>query len=587
MKRLFIAILMLIISIPIIYGLSSPQKYDIRNISDEKIEKFRPINGFWWIVRRADFRNTNYANIFIPRKPKVIQNISCEALLGGSLGYPLIMAGNLIIASSERVSSFDLFIGDEVWYSNEALVGRRRVFRQLVWSKNIYEEFGVKIASYSLIHRLLIATEGSYIDGVKMPPLLISMNPFTGDVEWSVELRGQASKVTSDIIFCLGGAVVGTDSTDPKVYCIDKEGKLVWATELNDIGDIVGLALGPKYIYVTGSMGNKLYALNQTDGVVAWAYIHDSGVGTPAYLNGKIYFIDANGHLVVLDADTGALLMDLDIEAVLGDNSESFVALDSKENIYVVSRQNGSSLLKISGEGQIIAKFEADSSDELLGIPLVSRDMLVIPAVADNYIKIYFLWQNLDKLHVIRIDTRNPIFPSISVSDGFIYVVYSLDDTRQYLLVLGDNEPPIVEVEYPPDTIYGEDTVTLNASAFDEGSAIYTVILVYQIEETWIYYVGMEVADKHLNEPPIGHGLQQEKYFASIPIKASGVTVKYRILAIDNIGNYYLSKVYSFKFIKKVEPGPNINLGHILLSAGLILLVPLVLVIYYTFRRKR
>jgi hypothetical protein len=97
----------------------------------------------------------------------------------------------------------------------------------------------------------------------------------------------------------------------------------------------------------------------------------------------------------------------------------------------------------------------------------------------------------------------------------------------------------------------------------------------------------MNILRRYIREPPGGYGFVGELYGATIPRQDGGSTVRYWILAIDNVGNYIFSDKYSYivESVGPPEKPPEEGLPIWLILIPLVLLVGGVALYLTRFRR--
>lgn len=531
----------------------------------EKIREFLPDNEFWWTLFKSDPGDTRFTDSWAPMKPKIEFKVNCSANLGGMMGYPLLYYGVVVVGGSSVISAYSVEDG------------------HMLWSKNIFDMFKASIGAYGIGDKVYIATLGRYDEhGNNIPALLIALDLLNGEVAWTVEIDGNLSHITSNLIVYYDKIIFGSIWSDQKVYCYSASGKLLWSTVLEEIGNIRGIAVGENNVYVTGENGYFIVALSLFDGSIVWRYRHDNLVGTPIYHNGLLYIIDSSGNLLGLTGKDGNLKLMSNLGGVTEVDTNSYMAISDKGYIYLVSRRDGGTIYKLNSEGEILASYRPNDVGEALGNPAVGNRVILVPAYGKNYVKLYFLWDDLVKLYDLRIGVEEAFLPSISISNASIYIVYPIDRSRQILIKLSDKETPSIVNVSGPDTLYVGEEAKINATIFDNGSGIYKAVLIYQIDDGEIKFIDMDILRRYIREPSGGYGFKEELYGAAIPGQDNGVTVKYRVLAIDNVGNYILSDTFSYRVVGQ----PSGAIGDVNLYVVLLVVMGLGAALYIFKVRK-
>ena len=474
----------------------------------------------------------------VPRIPRVVYSVNVSSNLGGRLATPLVGDGLIIIADSQRVCAYDDVDGS------------------LLWTSDIYDVYGGFITAYGLDDKVYIATSGRIdVHGEDIPALLIALDKLSGEPIWVRELTGMKSSVTSNLVIYKGRIVFGTIWADSSVYCYDQDGNLAWVKSLTGLGNIRGLAVGGGMVYVTGENDYWVYALDIDSGDVIWSYKHGAIPGTPLYLDGKVYFIDSQGYLICLNSD-GEVVWSKDVGGGSDVNTNSFLTIDDNGYIYIVKtlgEENG--ILKLDGNGKEIGFFKI-SNGEVADIPVMSKRILLLPVSGPDYVKIYFLWDGLTEIHRIVYEPEETFRPSVSVANASIYIVIPYDRSRQILMKLVDDEPPIIMDIREVREALANEGVEINATIYDNRSGIYMAILFYQVNNSKPKYIVMDIVRRYIMEPIGGYGFSEEPYIATIPGQPTGSNVTYWLLAVDNVGNYVYSDVYSYIVVKPMMPLP-------------------------------
>ena len=149
------------------------------------------------------------------------------------------------------------------------------------------------------------------------------------------------------------------------------------------------------------------------------------------------------------------------------------------------------------------------------------------------------------------------------------YKIYAEDihGNGYHLEVTVDIEGPIISgVKIWPENPTSKDTVRVTANITDI-SGVHTVILMYSTNQSsWINITMAFNSTTNL-------------YEANIPPMPTGTTVYFKIYANDTLGNWNISKVYSYRIPKPI------NIG-LIATATIISIVAIAVVVYLIRRRK-
>jgi outer membrane protein assembly factor BamB len=500
--------------------------------------EFLPDNSYTWTLFKGDSGSTMHSSSDIPRIPRVLYSVNVSSNLGGRLATPLVGDGLVVIADSRRVCGYSDVDGS------------------LIWTADILDTYGASITALGMDDKVYIATSGRIdVHGEDIPALLIALDKWSGASVWVRELTGMKSSVTSNLVIYEGRIVFGTIWADSSVYCYDRDGNLIWVKGLTGLGNIRGIAVGNGMVFVTGENDYWVYALDIDTGDIIWSYEHGAIPGTPLYWEGRLYFIDSRGYLLCLDSN-GAVLWSRDVGGGSDVNTNSFLTIDDDGHIYIVKtlgEDNG--ILKLDNNGNEIGFFKI-SRGEVTDIPVMTKRLLLLPVSGPDYVKIYFLWNGLNEIHSIVYKPEETFRPSISVANASIYIIIPYDRSRQMLMKLVDDEPPIIKDISDVKEVLADEAVDINATIYDGRSGIYKAILFYQVNNSEPKYIAMDIVRRYIIEPIGGYGFSEEQYIATIPGQPPGSNVTYWILAVDNVGNYLYSDVYSYIVVKPKMPLP-------------------------------
>lgn len=488
---------------------------------EQVIQKLLPNLNFSWLLERGDESNSMHSYSEIPRIPEVLLIKNVTANLHGEVATPLVEDGRIFLSD-----------GKAVYVLSES--------GEKIWEVSIYERFDRFVSAYGLGKYLFIGTT-SYLDMGN--GYLLALDKDTGKIMWKQELKVDPealskSSVTSNLLVIGDKIFLGSIRDEGYVFSFTQDGKLLWKTKLG--GTIRGLAYGENILFVTSEPLKNVWALDAENGKVLWVYKHDSSVSTPVYTDEnpmaeggeKLFFIDGRGHLVSLDALTGKLEWRKGIGGGSDVNTNAFLGIDGIGGRIYAPRVIGErplTLHTIGFDGEVLGTFQL-KEDERLGIPLIARQIVILPVIANNYFKLYFLWKGVSKLYEFKMEGEEIYMPKVAVGSGKVYAVFSYDRMHQVLVVFGDTKKPEIKnvEEKEHDGIW-----EVKALAQDEQSDIYMLVIAYKEGENW-HYVEMELSRRYVMEPIGGYGFNEEEYVATIP------TREYLLICIDNVGNYVL-----------------------------------------------
>jgi outer membrane protein assembly factor BamB len=509
-----------------------PKKLKLMEIEPTKEKEQLPPEYFPpslpWRLFKGDERSAMYYPSYVPRKPEVEFKVELSANLGGELATPVV-SNLIILADHQRIYALNRENGE------------------IVWSKDIYDEFNRFVEAYGKGEFVYLATSSTPGGGGK--PILIALND-DGKLQWSVEFGERGSRTTSNLIIANGAICLGINDN---VYCFSEKGETLWSGYVG--GNVRGLAYGGGKLFVSSENQNVLYAFDIKTGERLWQYENDAVVGTPLFKE-KILFVDGSGKVVCLDE--GEVLWKRNFGIGQDANSNSLLAAGTK---IFASRRLGDkplSVMTIGFDGEKVGEFRLES-DEEPGTPLVTEDIVLLPVSStehSRYSKIYVLWRGLEKLDEIKIEGEEIFMPRIAVANGEIYTLISVNRSKAILYKLSDKEEPeIKDIEVGlnegkggKDVEGAKKGIEITATLRDERSGIYKPLVVYSINRSDWRYLEMHPVRKYFKEPLGGYGLGEEPYEAKIQI-APNSTIEFYIAAIDKVGNAKFSDVYAFKLV--------------------------------------
>ncbi|MEM0203937.1 MAG: PQQ-binding-like beta-propeller repeat protein [Archaeoglobaceae archaeon] len=497
-----------------------------------------------WEMRKSNAESDNFYASTLPRKPELVFSVNISAIMADWLANAIVEGDKIFLANHQGIYALNRDNGTLIWgvevYS-DTLEGRSVSHPQPVtkWRALGLWRF---VEAYGVGKYLFVGTSST--PGGEGDAYLLALNKENGELVWKVKLESEAnassrSAVTSNLIVAEGKVYVGSVRDEGYVFCVSEDGNFIWRNKVG--ANVRGLAYGDGVLFVTSEPSKKLYALNAKTGAIIWVFEHDAMLNAPSYRNGKIILSDSQGNLLALSKD-GKLLWKKFL-GVSGDvNNDPYIAV-SDRSIYAVRGlgEGPLNLLILDFDGNVAGNFTM-ASDERGGKPVASRDVVILPAVKERGgSKIYLLWRGSQKLSEFEFPSGDGWIPTLSVAYSEIYVaspnvLYKLSDTEK---------PKISSVEVK----LANETLIFNVKAYDEGSALYKVLLVYSLNNSPWNYTEMEISRRYVMEPIGGYGLAEEDYTARVEVKP-GLTVEFYIVAVDNSGNYETSKVYAYRISK-------------------------------------
>ena len=517
------------------------------------VSPYLPDNHYPWTLIKAHETNNYYTKSGVPRFPLIDYEINVSANIGGTLGTPLVDGDLMVIAGWEYVAGYEPQSG------------------KAIWNVSIIDDFHATVASYALGDKVYVATEARFDEeGNTIPSLLLAFSRDAGELVWEVEVGSGATDVTSNLVLANGRLVFGTGWGDSKVYCFSTSGSLLWATQLEGVGNIRGVAVGGATVVVTGENGYNVYGLNLVDGRVSWVYEHDAIPGTPVYWDGKIFFIDSSGKLVCLDARSGKPIFEKEVNGYLDVDNNSRMAVSDRGDVFLVRREETDAISKYNADGDLIATYNLNDVDNV-GTPVVSDRLVLLPVTVPGGVKLLIFWDDLRFINELVWETSEGFVPTLSVMDSTIYFVYALDGGQRLVKLFDPIQPFIKNIDFP-ESVYVGEPINVNVTVVDGESGMYKVVLFYRVGGD-IKSVEMSPLRRYLIEPAGGYGLAYEPYGVQIPPQDKESTIGFRVLLVDNSGNYFLSSVYTIS----VRAGPQQFIWLVIPAAAAVAFVGFIL----------
>ncbi|MEM1526972.1 MAG: PQQ-binding-like beta-propeller repeat protein [Ignisphaera sp.] len=521
-----------------------PRRIDIEPISAIKVAEPPPSDllpqKLPWVVEKGTVKTDRFYAGDIPRRPKVILKVNVSADMVGKLAEAVVEGDKVFLADSEGVYALDKYSGDLIWgvevyfdnLAHRAMKGPGPITK---WRALGLWRF---VETYGIGKYLYVGTSSSE----EGDAYLLAIDKDVGELVWKIRLESEKeasskSSVTSNLVAINGKIYVGSVGPEGYVFAVSEKGELLWRRSIG--GNVRGLTYGERRLFVTSEYRKKLYAFDSESGELLWVYEHDSELATPSYGRGRVITVDSLGKILAIST-SGELLWKKSLGIGEDVDTNSYIAL-SRNYIYAVRSlgERPRNLYVLDFDGNTIGSFTL-AADEDGGAPAVSQDVVVLPVLRKNSkSKVYLLWKGFHNLSEFYFDEcgGSGWIPKVSISYGEIFIV-ACPNTLYKLVDI--EKPTISDVEVS----YNE-TLTIKVKAYDEQSALYKVVLVYSINNSKWIYRDMNIATKYVIEPIGGYGLKEELYIIEVPIGIA--KVEFYIIAIDNVGNYEVTKVYGYR----------------------------------------
>lgn len=176
-------------------------------------------------------------------------------------------------------------------------------------------------------------------------------------------------KIWTSPVYANGNIYLGTFNGN--IYAITTGGKKVWEVQLPDKSAIASSPAVYKDKIIFGAFDQYLYALNQSDGSVAWKFKGNNWFwAQPVVNNNIVYAACMDGNLYAINADTGAEIWHYNVGGPIASvpvivNNNIVVATDEPSDgfLYVIDLQNGTlSQPKFEIGYKVYAPLDADQN---------------------------------------------------------------------------------------------------------------------------------------------------------------------------------------------------------------------------------
>ncbi|MBO3832984.1 MAG: PQQ-binding-like beta-propeller repeat protein [Candidatus Brockarchaeota archaeon] len=403
---------------------------------------------------------------------------------------------------------------------------------RILWRTAIYDSFFKSIKKSALgKHYYLVAGN-----------LLIALEKNTGRIVWTTET---GKEDVSELITCHNKVYVGT--RNGVVYCIDENGKILWERTLEN-HVVTDVACGGGMLYVNLEWSKNLYALNVETGELVWTFSGDDYLSKVAFKNDLVLVTEWDNKLIALSPN-GEVRWKKEIRV------QSFSIGEGR--IYVVDHGK---LSVLDFQGSEIGRFDFPEEffHEPYGAAVVIGKILALPVQGKGYGRLYLLWGGTIPVFNLTHYGDGAISPRISVAYGNVYAVFYTYD-RNVLYKLHDIEKPVVVSAEAAGEVYEGEEFVVKTTVYDNRSGIYKTLLAYSIDGGKWNYVDMELERRYIVEPVCSYGFSEEPYIGKIPAQRAGSRILWKIITIDNVGNYVVSEERVCQVIEKRDVNPPIT----------------------------
>ncbi|MEM3401250.1 MAG: PKD domain-containing protein [Nitrososphaerota archaeon] len=481
---------------------------------EDEVKQFLPNLNYSWPLEKGDEGSTRSSSSSIPCRPQIAYESN-------------VPAAQIVLVDDGLIFSFDPNgrAGDA--YALNETTGR------ILWRTDIYGLFNRLIMKNALGKYYYIGTRGT-------PSLLIALDKRTGKIIWTSEI--DEGDITALIAYN-NRIYLGTRSG--LVSCIDEDGNILWRRELEDKA-VTDLAYGDGKLYVNFEYSKSLYALNAENGEFVWTFNGNDYLSGVVFKNNLVLVKEYNRKLIGLSPN-GAVIWKKEMRI------ESFSV--GEDTIYVANYR-GVSVLDFQGGD--IGKFDLPEEErfhESYGAVVAAKRILALPVYGKNYGRLYLLWRGIIPIFNLTYSGEGAISPKVSIAYGKIYVVFYTHN-RILLYKLHDIEKPVIVSVEAASEIYEGEELVVKATIYDNRSGIYRALLAYSVDGGKWNYADMELERRYIIEPVCGYGLSEEPYVGKIPAQRAGSRIIWRIIAIDNVGNYIISQEHTCQVVEKRDVNP-------------------------------
>ncbi|MEM2187028.1 MAG: PKD domain-containing protein [Thermofilaceae archaeon] len=487
---------------------------------EDDVKQFLPSLDYPWLLPTGNEGSTRSSPSPTPCRPQV--------------AYESEMPTSQIVLVEDGV----IFSFDPDGRSGDAYALNETTGRML-WRADIHSSLYRFITRNALGKYYYVGTSGSE----DKPSLLIALDKMTGRIVWAIEMdeRGVSTLIAYNDRICVG-------TRGGLVSCVDENGNALWRRVLEN-KVVTDLAYGNGRLYVNLEWSKTLFALSAESGEPVWTFDGDDYLSGVAFKNNMILVQEYNRKLIALSPN-GTVIWKKEIGV------QSFSV--GEDAIYVIDYRK---LSVLDFQGREIGRFdlpEGERFEKSYGLAVAAKRVLALPVYGKNYGRLYLLWRGITPIFNLTYPGEGATSPRVSIAYGRIYAVFYTYD-RILIYKLHDAEKPVVVSAEAASEVYEGEELLVKAKVYDDRSGIYRVLLAYSIDGGKWNYVDMELERRYVTEPVCGYGYSEEPYVGRIPAQRAGSRISWRVIAIDNVGNYLLSQERTCLVIEKRDVNPPVT----------------------------
>ncbi|MBO3841803.1 MAG: PQQ-binding-like beta-propeller repeat protein [Candidatus Brockarchaeota archaeon] len=477
---------------------------------EDEVKQFLPNLNYPWLLKDGDEGSARSSSSPIPCRPQIAYEYevpSAEAVL--------VEKGIIFSFTSTHAYALNETMGI------------------ILWRTAIYDSFYKSVRKNALGKYYYLAAEN----------LLIALEKNTGRIVWITEIGKE--DISAQLITCHNKVYVGTRKG--VVYCIDENGKILWEKTLEN-HVVTDLACGSGMLYVNLEWSKNLYALNTETGELVWTFSGDDYLSKVAFKNNLVLVREWDNKLIALSPN-GEVRWKKKISV------QSFSI--GEDRIYVVNHKK---LSVLDFQGSEIDKFDfpEESFHEPYGAAVVVRNILALPVQGKGYGRLYLLWRGTIPIYNLTHYGDGATSPKISVAYGNVYAVFYTYD-KNVVYKLHDIEKPVVVSAEAAGEVYEGEELMVKTTVYDNRSGVYKTLLAYSIDGGKWNYMDMELERRYIVEPICSYGFSEEPYIGKMPAQRAGSRISWKIIAIDNVGNYVVSEEHFCQVIEKRDVNPPVT----------------------------
>ena len=371
--------------------------------------------------------------------------------------------------------------------------------------------------------------------------LLIALEKRTGEIVWKTEV---GEEDVTQLTVCRNKVYVGTRKG--VVYCISENGEVLWGKALEEHA-VNDLACGGA-LYVNLEWSKNLYALNMENGELIWTFSGNDYLTKVAFRGNLVLVREWYKRLIALSPSG-------EVKWRKEGGIQSFSV--GEAHIYLIDHKK-LSVIDFQGSDIGVFDFSEEFFHEPYGAAVVAGKILALPVQGKGYGRLYLLWRGVIPVFNLTYYGEGAISPKVSIAYGNIYAVFYTYDKKVLYKLHDIEEPVVVSAEGASEAYEGEELV-VEASVYDSRSGIYRTLLAYNIDGGRWNYVDMELERRYVVEPVCGYGLSEEPYIGKIPAQRAGSRIIWRVIAIDNAGNYAVSGERVCQVVEKRDVNPPVT----------------------------